>query len=49
MFCELGDQAADAKSHTGVNYSVREIGVLRSSVWTAGTPENGIWLLNSLV
>ena len=49
VLCELGDQKADAKDHTGASYSVDEIKVLRANVVTVGTFNDLRWLLSSLV
>lgn len=48
-FCELGDQAADPKVHSGSAYCVRDIRVLRANVVTGGTMKDLRWLLNSFV
>ena len=47
ILCELGDQTADAKDHTGASYSVDEIKVLRANVITVGTFKDLRWLLSS--
>ena len=49
ILCELGDQKADAKDHTGVSYSVDEIKTLRANVITVGTFTDLRWLFTSLV
>ena len=49
VLCELGDQKADAKDHTGASYSVDEIKILRANVITVGTFTDLRWLLSSFV
>ena len=49
VLCELGDQAAEPKDHTGAAYSVNEIKVLRACVITVGTFTDLRWLFSSLV
>ena len=49
VLCELGDQKADPKDHTGASYSVNEISVLRANVVTVGTYQDLRWLFSSLV
>ena len=46
VFCELGDQRAPAKEHTGASYCVDAIKELRCCIITVGTFTDLRWLLS---